>query len=234
MESRLTLCLPEGTLDLWHVESRTASLMVECEALPRHESCQRHSIKGDYAVCRCASLCLPNDWLLTFSPCLLPAGGTGASEDQLPPVLLPRSLAETLLLPARWALRVEQAVEPPVSLLSHLPYTHLYIHTHRLSALPEAFAVSSSFGRGLSGQSPFFFFFFLTWNRQKTLLKSLLSIFSSSIINKQLQTVNLLSTENVWPVLFSCRYFSSPLSMGITTNVKDSRKGSAPNHEHTV
>jgi len=117
---------------------------VWCRCQPRHESCQRHSIKGDYAVCRCASLCLPNDWLLTFSPCLLPAGGTGASEDQLPPVLLPRSLAETLLLPARWALRVEQAVEPPVSLLSHLPYTHLYIHTHRLSALPEAFAVSSS------------------------------------------------------------------------------------------
>lgn len=32
-ESRLTLCVPEGMLDLWHVESRTAALMVECEAL---------------------------------------------------------------------------------------------------------------------------------------------------------------------------------------------------------
>lgn len=136
------LCLPLHMCVYMH-RACVCFARVWCRCQPRRESCQRHSIKGDYAVCRCASLCLPNDWLLTFSPCLLPAGGTGASEDQLPPVLLPRSLAETLLLPARWALRVEQAVEPPVSLLSHLPYTHLYIHTHRLSALPEAFAVSS-------------------------------------------------------------------------------------------
>lgn len=67
---------------------------VSCQCQPRRESCQSHSIKGDYVVCRCASLCLPNDWLLTFSPCLLPAGGRGGSTDQLPPALLPLSLAE--------------------------------------------------------------------------------------------------------------------------------------------
>lgn len=69
-------------------------LCVSCQCQPRRESCQSHSIKGDYVVCRCASLCLPNDWLLTFSPCLLPVGGRGGTTDQLPPALLPLSLAE--------------------------------------------------------------------------------------------------------------------------------------------
>ncbi len=114
---------------------------------PRRESCQRHSIKGDYAVCRCASLCLPNDCLLTFSPFLLPAGGRGGSTDQLPPVLLPLSLAEaSATAPAPPSTLGPQGGAScwATSLPAVPPALHTFIHTHTSSlSIARGIAVSS-------------------------------------------------------------------------------------------
>lgn len=132
----------------WYIEPACVCFArVWCQCQPRRESCQWHSIKGDYAVCRCASLCLPNDWLLTFSPCLLPAGGRGGSVDQLPPVLLPLSLAEaSATAPAPPSTLGPQGGAScwATSLPAVPPALHTFIHTHTLSlSIARGFAVSS-------------------------------------------------------------------------------------------
>lgn len=113
-----------------------ACVCMSCQCQPRRESCQSHSIKGDYVVCRCASLCLPNDWLLTFSPCLLPAGGRGGSMDQLPPALLPLSLAEaSATAPAPPSTLGPQGGAScwATSLPAVPPALHTFIHAHTVS-----------------------------------------------------------------------------------------------------
>lgn len=134
-----TLCFFSLHLCLYLCVHAPACLCFACvwrRCQPCCESCQRHSIKGDYVVCRCASLCLSNDCLLTFSPCLLPAGGRGGSTDQLPPVLLPLSLAEaSATAPAPPSTLGPQGGAScwATSLPAVPPALHTFIHTHTVS-----------------------------------------------------------------------------------------------------